>query len=46
MKNFMIYLSVLMISNIYAQCDDYSQTQCSNDDGCEWIEDITNMSCS
>ena len=36
----MIYLSILMISNIYAQCDDYSESQCNNDNSCEWVEDI------
>ena len=45
MKNIIIYLSVLMISNIYAQCDDYSQTQCSNDNNCEWVEDIETGNC-
>jgi len=45
MKNFIIYLSVLLISNIYAQCDDYSQAQCSNDNECDWIEDIDWGSC-
>ena len=35
-----------MISNIYAQCNDSDQPQCSNDDSCEWIEDIANISCS
>jgi len=33
----MIYFSILMISNIYAQCDDYSESQCNNDTICEWI---------
>jgi hypothetical protein len=46
MKKFMIYLSILMISNIYAQCDDYSQTQCSNDNNCEWVEDIETVTCA
>ena len=45
MKNIIIYLSVLMISNIYAQCDNYSQTQCSNDNNCEWVEDIETGNC-
>ena len=45
MKNFMIYLSILMISNIYAQCDNYSQSQCSNDNNCEWVEDIETGNC-
>ena len=33
----MIYFSILMISNIYAQCDDYIESQCNNDTICEWI---------
>ena len=45
MKNIIIYLFVLMISNIYAQCDDFSQSQCSNDNSCEWTEDIDWGSC-
>ena len=38
MKKIIIYLSIILISNIYAQCDDYSQSQCSNDNNCEWVE--------
>ena len=45
MKKIIIYLSVLLISNMYAQCNDYSQTQCSNDNNCEWIEDIETGNC-
>ena len=26
-----------MISNIYAQCDDYSEIQCNNETFCEWL---------
>ena len=45
MKNFIIYLSIIMISNIYGQCDDYGQSQCNNDNSCEWIQDISSGSC-
>ena len=45
MKNIIIYLFVLMISNIYAQCDDYNEFNCSDDDSCEWIEDIETGNC-
>ena len=45
MKKFMIYLSIIMISNIYAQCDDYSESQCNNDNSCEWVEDIETGNC-
>ena len=46
MKSFMIYLSILMISNIYAQCDNYSQSQCNNDNNCEWVVDIDYGNCN
>ena len=46
MKNIIIYLSILMISNIYAQCDDYSQFQCSDDNNCEWVDNTETGSCS
>ena len=46
MRNFIIYLFVLLISNIYAQCDDYGQSQCSNDNNCEWVENIETEWCS
>ena len=45
MKNFIIYLSILLISNIYAQCDDYNAFNCNNEDSCEWIENIETGSC-
>ena len=45
MKKIIIYLSILMISNIYAQCDDYSDSQCNNDNSCEWVEDIETGNC-
>ena len=34
-----------MISNIYAQCDDYNELNCSNDDSCDWVEDIETGNC-
>ena len=46
MKKIIIYLSIILISNIYAQCDDYSQSQCSNDNNCEWVEDIESGNCN
>ena len=45
MKKFMIYLSILMISNIYAQCDDYSLSECNNDNSCEWVENLEIENC-
>ena len=46
MKKIIIYLSIILISNIYAQCNGYSQSQCSNDNNCEWVEDFDMASCS
>ena len=34
-----------MISNIYAQCDDYGQSQCNNDNSCEWVENLEIENC-
>ena len=38
--------TIIIISNIYAQCDDYNEFNCSNDDSCEWVEDIEIGQCS
>ena len=34
-----------MLSVAYSQCDDYNQFQCSNSDGCNWVEDFNYYSC-
>jgi len=44
MKYFLIIIS-LFGSLLQAQCDDYNQPQCSNDNNCEWIEDIETGYC-
>ena len=36
---------LFIFSGLYAQCEDYNQSQCSNDDNCNWVEDITEASC-
>ena len=46
MKKIIIYLSIILISNIYAQCYDYSLNQCNNDNSCEWVEDIELENCN
>ena len=46
MKNIIIYLFVLLTSNIYAQCNNYNEFNCSNDNNCEWTEDIEWGSCN
>ena len=47
MRKIFIYLFILMISNIYAQCDDYNEFNCSNEDSCEWVDIPTETgSCS
>ena len=40
-----IYL-LIVCSFVYSECDDYSQTQCSNDNNCEWVEDIESGNCN
>ena len=43
----MIYVLIFLGGSLlYSQCNDYNESNCSNDDNCEWIEDIANMSCS
>ena len=36
---------LFIFSGLYAQCEDYNQFQCSNDNNCNWVEDITEASC-
>ena len=40
-----IFLGIWFIGIIYCQCYDYNQFQCSNDDNCNWVEDISYGSC-
>ena len=44
MKCFFIIISLLG-GLLQAQCDEYNQPQCSNDNNCEWIEDIETGYC-
>ena len=41
-----IIFILFIFSGLYAQCEDYNQFQCSNDDNCNWVEDITIEDCS
>ena len=41
-----LYLSFILISNIYANCIDYNQSQCNDNIKCQWIEDIEIGQCS
>ena len=45
MKYFLIIISLLG-SLIQAQCDDYNQPQCSNNNNCEWLENIELVTCA
>ena len=40
-----IFSLLLIISFSYSQCDDHNQSQCNNDDSCDWIEDIEQGIC-
>jgi len=37
---YVLIFSLLFCLNLYAQCDDYSYSQCNNDNSCEWVVDI------
>ena len=42
-----VLINFIILTNlIFSQCDSYNDTQCSNDDNCEWVEDFNNYSCS
>ena len=41
-----IIFILFIFSGLYAQCDEYNEFQCSNDDNCNWIVDIQYGSCS
>tara|TARA_B100001029_G_C15058421_1_gene456290 strand:+ start:113 stop:781 length:669 start_codon:yes stop_codon:yes gene_type:complete len=45
MKKIIIYLTFIMISSIYTQCDDYNLLQCNNDNNCEWFANIQYENC-
>ena len=45
MIKIIIYLFIILTSNLYTQCDNYSQSQCIDDDNCEWVEDFDMTSC-
>jgi len=40
-----IFFTAFIFSILYGQCEDYNEPQCSNDDNCNWVEDITETSC-
>ena len=43
----MIYVLIFLGGSLlYSQCDDYNQPQCSNDDNCEWVENIESVTCA
>ena len=46
MKKIITYLFTLLISNIYSQCDNYNESQCSIYQRCEWVEDIEEVTCA
>ena len=46
MKNIIVYLFILLSFNIYAQCDEYSEFECSSDTNCDWVDNAETGSCS
>lgn len=46
MKMLIKYLSITMLATLgYSQCNDYNEFNCSNDNSCEWVEDIETGNC-
>ena len=46
MRKIIFFISIVLTNFIFAQCDNYSQFQCINDNNCEWVEDFDMASCS
>ena len=46
MRKYFTLFFLILGSQLYAQCDNYSQSQCSNDVNCEWFEDIEIIYCN
>ena len=40
-----IIFILFIFSGLYAQCDEYNEFQCSNDNNCEWVENIEYGNC-
>ena len=36
---------IFIFSGLYAQCDDYNEFNCSNDDSCEWVQNLEIENC-
>ena len=41
-----IIFILFIFSGLYAQCEDYNQTECNNNDNCNWVSDIEYGNCS
>ena len=41
-----IIVILFIFSGIYAQCEDYDQLACNNNNNCNWVEDIEIINCS
>lgn len=40
-----IIFTIFIFSGLYAQCEEYNQFQCSNNDNCNWVEHFTYGNC-
>ena len=40
-----IIFMLFILSGLYAQCDNYNEFQCQNDNSCDWVEDIELDNC-
>ena len=41
-----IIFIIFIFSGLYAQCDNYNEFQCDNDNSCNWVEDVEYGNCS
>ena len=46
MQKIIFFISIVLTNFIFAQCNDYSESQCNNDNSCNWIENIESVTCA
>ena len=45
MKKIIFFISIVFTNFIFAQCENYNQFQCNDNNNCEWVEDIETGNC-
>jgi hypothetical protein len=44
MRNQFIFIAIF-IGTLYSQCDSYTSSECDSNSNCEWMEDLSSVSC-